>query len=154
MSAVSKVFSFIMYANNTTLSSILKTFKPTRSNQSTEMMLNNELNKISEWLVVNKLSLNVSKTKFSIFHKKGKHINQPKIKIQGTLIERVKDFNFLGLILNENLNWKSHCNKISNNISMSIGILNRLKHFLPENVRIMLYNFMIGSHINYCILAW
>ncbi len=70
------------------------------------------------------------------------------------MIEQVTNFNFLGLILNENLSWKPHCDKISNNISKSIGVLNRLKHFLPEKIRIMLYDSMIVSHMNYCILAW
>ncbi len=55
---------------------------------------------------------------------------------------------------NENLNWKSHCDKIANNISRAVGVLNRLKHFLPEPIRILLYNSMIVSHINYCILVW
>ncbi len=32
--------------------------------------------------------------------------------------------------------------------------MNRLKHFLPETIRILLYNYIIVSHINYCIQAW
>ena len=66
----------------------------------------------------------------------------------------MEDFNFLGVIINENLSWKSHCDKIANSISKSIGIINRLKHSLPREILTMLYNSMILSHINYCILAW
>ncbi len=44
--------------------------------------------------------------------------------------------------------------KISNNISISVGVLNRLKYFIPKDIRIMLYNSMIVSDMNYCILAW
>ncbi len=117
------------------------------------MMINNELDKISEWLTVNQLSLNVPKTKFLIFHKKRKNITPPEIKIQNIIIKRVPDFNFLGLILNENLSWKNHCDKISNKISKSVGDLNRLKYFIAKDIRIMLDNSMIVSHMNYCILA-
>ncbi len=35
-----------------------------------------------------------------------------------------------------------------------MGVLNKLKHFVPLNARVMIYNSLIFSHINYCILAW
>ncbi len=76
------------------------------------------------------------------------------IKIENTYIERVKEFDFLGLIINENLNWKAHINKIANNISKSMGILNRLKHFLPISAKLHIYNALILSHLNFQILAW
>ncbi len=66
----------------------------------------------------------------------------------------VLTFNFLCLILNENLSWKTHYEKISNNISESIAVLNKLKHFLLKAIRIMLYNSMKSSHVNYYILSW
>ncbi len=53
------------------------------------------------------------------------------LKIDSADIDRVKDFNFLGLVVNENLNWKSHTEKVSNSMSKTIGILNRLKYFVP-----------------------
>ncbi len=87
MSVVSRIFSFIMYADDTTLTSILITFQPSSPTESTDMMINNELDKISERLTVDQLSLNVPKTKFSIFHKKRKNIIPPEIKIQNIIIE-------------------------------------------------------------------
>jgi len=89
-----------------------------------------------------------------IFHTTQKQITQLSLKIDGTDINRVKEFNFLGLIINENLNWKTHSEKVSNSISKTIGILNRLKHFLPLNIKTTLYNSLILSHINYCLLVW
>ncbi len=44
------------------------------------------------------------------------------IKNENTYIDRVNEFDFLGLIINENLNWKAHMNKIANKISKSMGI--------------------------------
>ncbi len=91
--------------------------------------LNHNFANISDWLKLNKLSLNVKKCKYIVFHKPKKKINPNN---DDTIIERVQEFNFLGLILNENLNWKNHINKISNKISSSIGILNKQKYFLPQ----------------------
>jgi hypothetical protein len=33
-------------------------------------------------------------------------------------------------------------------------ILNKLKHFLPLTAKVLIYNSLILSHLNYCILAW
>ncbi len=56
--------------------------------------------------------------------------------IDETIIERVTEFNFLELTLDENLSWKSDINKISNRIFKSKGILNERKHFIPIKTRI------------------
>ncbi len=87
MSVVSRIFSFIMYIDDTTLTNILKAFQPSFPTEGTDMIINNELGKISEWLTVNQLSLNVPTRTFSIFHKKKKNIIPPEIKIQNIIIE-------------------------------------------------------------------
>ncbi len=57
-----------------------------------------------------------------IFHNPKKKVDNLHFKIENTYIERVKEFNFLGLIINGNLNWKAHINKIANKISKTMGI--------------------------------
>ena len=63
------------------------------------------------------------------------------------MIEHVQTFNFLGIMLNETLSWKSHIDIVSNKISKFIGILYRLKHVFPEYVLFTLYNSLIVSYI-------
>ncbi len=99
-----------------------------------------ELASISDWLKANKLSLSIEKSKYMIFHTLQKNVAQLRLKIDNTLIDRVYEFNFLGLTINENLNWKSHINKIANKISKIMGILNKLKYFLPLNAKFLIYN--------------
>ena len=89
-----------------------------------------------------------------IFQKVDKDVQHLTLIIDNTNIERVYEFNFLGLILDANLNWKKHLGKISNQCSKKIGILNKLKHTLPQEIKIILYNSLILPHINYCIMAW
>ena len=74
--------------------------------------------------------------------------------IDNTVIECVDSFNFLGIYLDKYMNWKRHTDYIASKISKSIGILNRLKHILPTEIKIMIYNSLILSHINYGILMW
>ena len=66
----SNIFDFITYADDTTLSSMLTSFGMAQYDINENINL--ELKKVNSWLKINKLSLNVSKTKFMIFHKRKK----------------------------------------------------------------------------------
>ena len=78
----------------------------------------------------------------------------PELFIDGTSIVRTQEFNFLGLLIHENLNWKPHISKISVKIAWVIGTLRRLQNTLPPHVLKTIYNSLILPHIYYCILAW
>ena len=103
-------------------------------------IINLELNKISNWLKLNRLSLNITKTKCMIFHSVQKQVQCPKLEIDSIKIEQVQKFNCLGIILDENLSWKGHIEYISSKISRTNGILNRLKRVVPMQVKLALYN--------------
>ena len=141
---------FLIYADDTTIYFNLEDF----DSQNTEADINAELEKVNTWLKLNKLSLNAQKTKLMLFHRKQKHVNDVNIKIDNTMIEHVQTFNFLGIMLNETLSWKSHIDMVSNKISKVIGILYRLKHVFPEYVLFTLYNSLIVSYIDYGLLLW
>ena len=51
----------------------------------------------------------------------------------GILIKNVKEFNFLGLIIDSNLNWKAHLNAIGAKIARIIGLLRKLKYTFPKH---------------------
>ena len=154
------MFNFIMYADDTrpTLTSPISTFSDNTNNDNVETSLNAELLKINEWLQINKLSINVSKSKYNVmnFQKVDKDVQHLTLNIIlcNTNIERAYELKKLGLLLDANLNWKTNLGKISNQCSKKIGILNKLKHTLPQEIKIILYNSLILPHINYCIMAW
>ena len=70
----SRMFNFIMYADDTTLTSTINTFNGNTNNDNLETSLNAELLKINEWLQINKLSINISKSKYMIFQKVDKDV--------------------------------------------------------------------------------
>ena len=146
-------FNAIIYADDTSLLSSLCSFNVSVQRNTTSIAelsshINLELGNIQEWLNINKLSLNVQKTKFMIFHNYQRDISLfiPEIKINGQLVERVTELNFLSLTIDEHLNWKSHIQKVSNKVSRSIGVLNILKKFLPITILRILYNALILPH--------
>ena len=151
----SKLFDFTIYADDTTLSTTLEVVISISTDLTISDIINNELTMVNTWLKLNKLSLNVKKSKYMMFHsKKKKNIQNLNLKFDDDIIERVGEFNFLGLTLDEHLTWKCHINKISNKISQCMGILNRLKRFLPIQTKVLIYNSLVLSHINFGILIW
>ena len=154
ISQASKMFNFVIYADDTNLTTTLELVAKQYPNVDISTAINSELINISDWLKTNRLSLNVQKSKYMIFHQPQKKIRDLLILINDTEIERVSDFDFLGLSINESLNWKSHTDKIANKISRSIGILNRMKNILPLQPKIIIYNSLILSYLNFGILSW
>ena len=71
-----------------------------------------------------------------------------------TIIEVVDNFSFLGLNISKNLKWENHNDCISITISRTIGIMKRIRHVIPFDIWVMLYNTLILPHIIFCILAW
>ena len=133
---VSNNLNFILYADDTTLTSPLCSFTygGYQDIKRVSTLINAEITKTSEWFSVNKLSVNANKTKFMIFHKYQNVLTDsdiPQLKINNTPNERVTELNFLGITINEFMNWGSHSVKIANKIFRTLGIINFLKRYLP-----------------------
>ena len=80
------------------------------------MKLTMNLKKITKWLQINKLTLNTQKTKLMFFHRKQKHIKELNIVINGTKIDRVESFNYLGLTIDETLSWAHHVDIVKKSV--------------------------------------
>ena len=85
--------------------------------------VNRELVGVGNWLKTNRLSLNVNKTSYMI-------ISNPKnaldVQIRETITTKVSTVKFLGVTLDENHTFKDHVNKVTSNISKSVGVMRRL----------------------------
>ena len=90
-------------------------------------ILNSELEKISTWLTENKLTLNVSKSHFMIFHRARIKTDSIKIALGKSRIKQVPFTKFLGVIIDDKLNFDNHISYIKNKISKGLGILIKAK---------------------------
>ena len=109
------------------------------------------------WFCINKLSINIDKTKFMIFKTKQRILCDsiiPILKFNGIVLERVSVFRYLGVHLDENLTWSAHVDHTATKISKVIGIMRRLKNTVPMHILKTIYSSLINPHLNYCILAW
>ena len=73
--------------------------------------------------------------------------------LNGSPIEYIQEFNFLGLTLDSSLTFKFHLTKIRNTFSRVIGLLHKLKHIFPSYILHMIYNSLILPHMKYSLLA-
>ena len=85
--------------------------------------LQEDLQRVEQWLTSNRLILNQSKSKGLLFGTRQLLQTSPDfvLQIQGEDIERVTKFNYLGVILDEQLNWKEHTDSICNKSQHAIG---------------------------------
>ena len=150
----SELFKPIIYAEDTTLLTSIRTAKAIDKYKTESENINIELSKVTTWLQLNKLSLNCEKTKAMIFHTPQRKVEYPQPTIGNHKIEYVNQFNFLGIILDSNLNWKYHAHYISNKLSRTLGIMNKLKQFLPTKVMLHIYNSLFLAHVNYGLFLW
>ena len=96
------------------------------------------LSSIIYHLSSNKLSLDIDKTNYIIFHSLS--VNLPHVK-------RVKFVKFLGLLVDENLSWKFHLSELSKKLARTYGMFFKIRNLLPLDVLICLYNDLFLSFL-------
>ena len=123
--------------------------------QVLESVLNRELKQLSQWLKVNRLALNITKSNFVIFHshKRIVHHNVTLLLDKKSILEK-GHIKYLGVFIDQHLNWKAHISNISKKISRNIGILYRLRRFVDLSMMKNLYYSIIYSHLVYGIEVW
>ncbi len=145
----SDVLEFILFADDTT---ILFSHKQIESQIK---LVNKELNEVCNWFKANKLSVNASKTNYMILgtpHMTS--VKQTDIVLDNTTLDRVQCTKFLGVLIDESLTWKNHIDCVSKTISRNIGIMNKLKHYVPDHILHTLYCTLVLPYLNYGILVW
>ena len=81
------------------VTSTLETFSTNELNGNSASSINIELNKISEWLKLNRLTLNFKKTKNMLFKTSKKKVQTLLLQMDNKFIDKVLDFNFLGIVI-------------------------------------------------------
>ena len=114
--------------------------------------VNEDLTNLVHWLRANKISLNASKTELVIFKKQNqgltKHLN---FRLSGQKITPTQSTIYLGIVLDENLNWDNHLSCLIIKLSRAVGILSKLRYYVDFHTLRTIYFALFESHINYCL---
>ena len=116
---------------------------------------NSEMKKVYSWLIANKLTLNVKKSKFMIISKrKGVNTNCFKLKINGVSLEKCSSYKYLGLLIDDGLTWKEHVKHVCQKLSKACGIISKIRHCVNINTLKTIYYALGYSYIRYCNIVW
>lgn len=120
-----------------------------------DRMINEDLITLSEWFTANKLMMNLKKTKCMIIHRQ-QHTKRftLNISLNNERIEQVNSFEYLGLILQENLNWDLHVKKVESKVSRMTGVLHRLGNSVYKSTLISIYYSHVYSHLIFMAPIW
>ena len=103
----------------------------------------------------NNLSLSIGKSNFVLFHPPQKKVNTSvKLYINDIPLEEKSHIKYLGIMLDTNLNWKSHVHYISKKVKRSIGILSKIRYHVNLDVLTNLYYALIYPFLIYGIVIW
>ena len=142
-------FKFNLFADDSTL-----TCKFENSNvPAIKTKIECELLTIFAWLQTNKIKINFDKSKFMVFSY-GKKYDLNSLKLGNNHIERTESIKFLGITIDQNLNFKAHANSISNKVAKVNGLLFRLNNILPAGSLQLLYSALFVPHLVYGVEIW
>jgi len=76
------------------------------------------------------------------------------LSVNNALVEIVKSFRYLGVILDKKLSFQNHILSIEKKIARPVGIISKLKHYVPTSILLKLYFALIHLQLLYGILVW
>ena len=148
MHRASDKFKFIHFADDTTI------YMTDRNLQRLTETACEELSKIDEWLKANRLSLNVDKTHYMMMTHKTYDPTTLNIKIRNQLINHVTTTKFLGVTIDNKLNYNTHVSSLSKQLSRIRGISYRISYLVPPTILKNIYYALFYSRLVYAMPVW
>ena len=144
---VSDVVKCVLFADDTNI------FCSERNLTDLQLTLNRELGKLFVWFSVNKLSLNLSKMNYILFRNRSADTDL-NICINTINVTRVQSSKFLGIIIDENLNWKPHIQLVKSKLSKTLSIIYKASKLINYEGMVTLYWSLFLPYLTYCCEIW
>ena len=144
--SIGKGIHFILYADDANIIVIGDNIAEVKTR------IINLLLDLSTWVNVNGLKINVKKTHYMIFSNLGNF--DLTLKFEDEIIKQSTQERFLGVIIDNKLNWNIHRQAIAQKLSRNAGVIFRARYFFTTDTLKTLYYSFIQSHINFCPTVW
>ena len=139
---ISKILQFYLFADDTNI------YYEGDTLEKIELVINKELKKLRTWLIVNRLSLNIAKTNFVVFHPYNKPLNQKiTLKIHKNAITEKDHVKYLGIMIDSTLTWRIHIENLSSKLSKKIGLFYKIRPYVDTKIMKTLYYSLIYPHL-------
>ena len=152
----SELGHFILFADDTNIFVVGKTEEEVYSRA------NQVLKAVNDYMESNLLHINLSKSVYMIFRpgrysscaRVREYGNEKSLTLSGTQLTRVEQVRFLGVIIDNELSWEPHLEKLNAKLASSIAVIKRIMKFIPKSEYRKLYDSLFKSHLSYCISSW
>ena len=112
-----------------------------------------DLNKLMDWFRANKLTLNLDKTVCVLFDNQSKP-QRVTLEIGTYLLQSSELLKFLGVWIDNKLNWNKHINTLTAKLKQNLQLLKLSNKFLTKTTKKLIYYAHMYSHITYGLLIW
>ena len=140
-----------MYADDTNL-----TFTACNIPELQEQM-SVDIQCLKNWLIANKLTLNVIKTEFMLVGSRQRIATMTENMntfLNGISLNRVNCSKCLGVEIDEFLTWDTHIASVSKKVSSGISIMRKIKPFIPISSLLNIYQSIVEPYFDYCSIVW
>ena len=138
----------ILFADDTTLNFV------SNSLATLNYHINLDLSSLSNWLIANKLTLNIGKTNCIIFSNPQSPPQPLSVFINNQKVSNVNETIILGVTLDNHLTFKGHIAKVKSKLNSSLFVFSKIRHAIPLKIAWSIYHSTFKSHITYCLLIW
>lgn len=145
---VSENCKYVIFADDTTLLFADKNILMLHN------ILKHELGLVKQWITHNKLNLNLNKTNLIFFKNRSDTSEFPPVIVEDKTIQQVPHTKFLGVFVDEHLNWKTQIRSVCTKLSKASGILYRVRNQLTQKALLSVYFTLCYPHIIYCVSVW
>jgi hypothetical protein len=146
---------FLLYINDFNNCSQVLDFHLFADDSNLLTTINEQLKNVSDWLNANKLSLNITKSNFVMFHPPQKRLLfSLNIYIKDKILKERDCIKYLGVMIDTNLRWKEHVNYLNKKIKRSIGLLSKIRYYVDLSCLTKLYRTLIYPFLIYGVVAW
>ena len=139
--------SLKMYADDTVI------YAHGRSVNEVQNILQSCLNYVYKWCIGNRLYMNMKKTKIMWFENNNERNvvnNNYVISINGISLSRVYSYLYLGVELDDMLNYDKHLDNVANKTTQKLYIFRKIRRFISQTTAIIVYKQMILPLLEYC----
>ena len=147
---------FVLFADDTNI------FVTGKNEEDLYSKANNVLENISNYMIANQLHINDTKSVYMHFRpgnwascaRAREYGSEKYLMLNGKKLSRENEVKFLGVIIDDQLNWKPQIEHLTQKLNSSINIIKRIMKFIPKSEYNKLYEALFKSHLTYCISCW
>ena len=147
LSKIVKNCKFALYADDTVL------YISEKDIEVSIRKLQEDIDALSTWCAKNGIMANTDKTKVMLFGTKNNlskiPIDELDLKFGGVSLQAVKTYTYLGMTLDNQLNYNLHVNKIIKSVTSKLNQFRKMRQFLTSKAAIMVYKGMMLPILEY-----